>query len=71
MMRMRGARSVGALNEPADEMARRDLVPGPRQAGGNRQFVLVFADRGLGFDRERHNDLPDVGHEAAAVDRDP
>ena len=28
------------------QMTRRDLVPGPGQAGGNRQFVLVFADGG-------------------------
>ena len=27
-----------------DEMTRRDLVPGPGQAGRDRQFVLVFAD---------------------------
>ena len=27
------------------------------QAGRNRQLVLVFADRGLWFDRERHDDL--------------
>ena len=32
-----------------DEMARRDVVPGPGQAGRDRQLVLVFADRGLWF----------------------
>ena len=48
-----------------DEMARRDLIPGPGQAGRNRQLVLVFAERGLRFGHERHDDLavqalPDV-----------
>ena len=55
-----------------DEMARRDLVPGPGQAGRNRQLVLFFAERGLRFDRERCDELavqalPDVRHKAAAV----
>ena len=40
-----------------DEMPRRDLVPGVGQAGRDRQLVLVFADRGLWLDRERHDDL--------------
>ena len=59
-----------------DEMARRDLVPGPGQAGRDGQLVLVFADGGLWFNRERHDDLavqalPDVGHEAEAVIVEP
>src|SRR6476646_6990114 len=54
-----------------DEMARRDLVPGPGQAGRDRELVWVFADGGLRFDRERHDELavqalPDVWHEAPA-----
>ena len=59
-----------------DEMARRDLVPGPGQAGRDRQLVLVFADGGLRFDRERHDELavqalPDVRHEAPLYDAYP
>ena len=33
-----------------DEMTRRDLIPGPGQAGRNRQVVFVFADGGLRFE---------------------
>ena len=40
-----------------DEMTRRDLVPGPGQAGRDRQLVLFFAERGLRFDHERRDDL--------------
>ena len=48
-----------------DEMARRDVVPSPGQAGRNRKLVLVLADGGLWFARERDDDLavqalPDV-----------
>ena len=35
----------GFLSE--DEMARRDVVPGPGEASRDRQLVLVFADRSL------------------------
>src|SRR5271166_3784097 len=52
------------------EMARPDLVPGPRQAAGSGQAVLVGfrAQRRLGFDRQLDNEvavevLPDVRHE--------
>jgi hypothetical protein len=34
-----------------DEMPRRDVVPGPGEAGRNRQLVLVFADGGLWLDK--------------------
>lgn len=59
-----------------DEMPRRDLIPCPGQAGRDRQFVVVFADRGMWFDRERHDDLavqalPDIRHEAATVTVQP
>jgi hypothetical protein len=39
----------GFLGE--DEMPRCDVVPGPGEAGRDRQLVLVFADRGLWLDR--------------------
>jgi hypothetical protein len=56
------------------EMARPDLVPGPRQAASGGQAVLfVFrAQRRLRFDRQLDNEvaveiLPDVRHEPPAV----
>ena len=61
-----------------DEVARRDLVPAPRQAVGDRGagLVVVGPDRGLRFSRERDNDfavkrLPHVRHEPAAVGIEP
>ena len=46
------------------------------EASRDRQLVLVFADRSLWLDRERHDDLavqalPDIRHEAATVTLQP
>ena len=57
-----------------DEMARPDLVPGPGQATGGWQAVLVavLAQCRLRFLPKVHNEvavqgLPDVGHEPTAI----